>query len=159
MIAVPSFFTYARASFGVYFPNKWISSYHMYIASAIMFAGYYSFYRAASGDPGILRTNHDVKLAKRKFKFDEVMFKKDNVCETCKIEKPARSKHCAVCNVCVEKFDHHCIWLNNCVGRKNYKWFLGFLISHVAILTYGAVAGLMVFILEKRKIDDAGMLF
>jgi palmitoyltransferase len=37
----------------------------------------------------------------------------------------AASKHCRLCNKCVERFDHHCKWLNNCIGRHNYKAFLG----------------------------------
>ncbi|CAG9324995.1 unnamed protein product [Blepharisma stoltei] len=34
------------------------------------------------------------------------------------------TKHCATCLRCVDRFDHHCKWLNNCVGRKNYKIFI-----------------------------------
>jgi hypothetical protein len=32
------------------------------------------------------------------------------------------------CNRCTQNFDHHCKYLNNCVGGKNYELFLRILI-------------------------------
>lgn len=48
-------------------------------------------------------------------------------CEKCVHIKPDRCHHCSVCGVCVLKMDHHCPWVNNCVGFTNYKFFLLFL--------------------------------
>jgi hypothetical protein len=39
------------------------------------------------------------------------------------------------CNKCVDTFDHHCPWLNTCVGRKNYPHFIGLLCSVFALTT------------------------
>lgn len=49
-------------------------------------------------------------------------------CDYCKHFKPKRTHHCRQCGECVLKMDHHCNWLYNCIGLKNYKFFLVFLI-------------------------------
>jgi len=43
-----------------------------------------------------------------------------------KIVKPARSKHCEICHKCVMVYDHHCPWINNCVGAKWDIWSIYF---------------------------------
>ncbi|KAK5137240.1 hypothetical protein LTR08_000210 [Meristemomyces frigidus] len=49
-------------------------------------------------------------------------------CKKCLCVKPDRTHHCSTCGQCVLKMDHHCPWLATCVGLRNYKPFLLFLI-------------------------------
>ena len=53
----------------------------------------------------------------------------DKTCEKCGNRwKPPRAYHCSTCDRCVFKMDHHCVWINNCVGAGNAKYFLQFVV-------------------------------
>lgn len=63
-------------------------------------------------------------------------------CHLCNITiRSKRTKHCSICNKCVERFDHHCKWLNNCIGGRNYPAFIVYLLSTIgASLTVVAIS-------------------
>ena len=72
-----------------------------------------------------------------------------------KVLKTERSKHCDICNKCISVYDHHCPWINNCVGSNNYFLFYYFLISMLLEMTFMIALHTMSkfsnFILRPRK--------
>lgn len=71
--------------------------------------------------------------------YDEIIFHSNLNCRTCQILKPARSRHCPVCQYCIIMADHHCIWLNTCIGLGNYKEFYTFLLANCIVVCYAAI--------------------
>lgn len=63
------------------------------------------------------------------------------MCFTCKNKIPKRGYHCDTCGVCIEQYDHHCTWINNCVGKRNIARFIIFIVMLVISLGFiGLVA-------------------
>ncbi|KAG6467168.1 hypothetical protein ZIOFF_075036 [Zingiber officinale] len=65
------------------------------------------------------------------------------------------SKHCRSCDKCVDGFDHHCRWLNNCVGRKNYNSFIALMATSLIWLAIECGVGITVLVL--CFVDKKGM--
>ncbi|CAG8480238.1 4766_t:CDS:2 [Paraglomus brasilianum] len=116
-------------------PGPYLSRIHLYTSNLIIIFTYATMFIASRSDPGRV-TRENVFKACKAFQYDLVLFEPKQ-CRTCLIQKPARSKHCSLCNVCVAKCDHHCAWINNCVGLKNYRYFLLFLYATIQICFYG----------------------
>ncbi|KAJ2715106.1 Eukaryotic peptide chain release factor GTP-binding subunit [Coemansia spiralis] len=76
-------------------------------------------------------------------------------CNTCRIYRPPRASHCRFCDNCVENSDHHCVWLNACVGRRNYRYFYSFLAALTLMALYIMAFCLVRLILPLRRPQDA----
>ncbi|XP_055903075.1 palmitoyltransferase ZDHHC16 [Eupeodes corollae] len=59
---------------------------------------------------------------------DSVLVESVSMCKKCIAPKPPRAHHCSVCRKCVLKMDHHCPWLNNCVGYANHRYFFLYMV-------------------------------
>jgi hypothetical protein len=131
-----------------YIPGPFVPSYHRITLTAMVFYTLAHWLYTCTTDPGVI-TSKTIDQYLRVFPYDGILYSKKN-CPTCGIVKPARSKHCRICNRCVARFDHHCGWINNDVGHKNLKHFLlfllntGFLCLYGAYLTFQIVRGLIV---------------
>jgi hypothetical protein len=57
-------------------------------------------------------------------------------CESCLIVASIPSKHCKLCESCCSKFDHHCLFINKCVGLKNHRPFMLFVMFTISCTVY-----------------------
>ena len=69
-------------------------------------------------DPGYLKKDPKMDFVKL---LDQLCA--TSLCPECKIIRTPRSRHCSFCDRCVDRYDHHCPWVDNCIGKGNFAQF------------------------------------
>ena len=118
------------------------------IISGLFLAIFFSI--ASQSEPGFLRrTLPFIDLLKEVHPCE--------MCPDCQVLRSLRSKHCAICKRCVERFDHHCPWLNNCVGVNNHNSYLAFL-YFLSLFLILSVASAVLSIMDPDEVSDDHVL-
>ncbi|KAK2766455.1 palmitoyltransferase swf1 [Colletotrichum kahawae] len=126
----------------LFLPTAWpqISTFHKVAGCIAIFLPYLFLYLSVMTDPGyITHENHAYYMSL--YPYDWSIFFPGHECKTCGFLKPPRSKHCSICKRCIAKLDHHCIFINGCVGYKNHHYFLLLLATTALLTSYGGFLG------------------
>lgn len=158
------------ASPSVYFLLNNANPAPLVIEALLLICSQYFMYCTACTEPGYLlkQTNgiakgpinapiitEDYEKDNRTFNFVYgSTIRRVKYCPTCHIWRPPRTSHCPSCQHCVQKFDHHCPWIGNCVGKRNYRYFLSFLMFTFLMIIWTWAFSIAQIVIMSSDIKD-----
>lgn len=133
-------------------PTWWA---YMTVHLGVTVIGFYFFLRTSLVDPIhpnvlVARENaHKAQCAAsegRFMRYETLGPDSGKLCRPCEVHRETTTKHCNICGKCVVLFDHHCLFLNTCVGGINYKNFFILVSLVMAVTTFQIWAAIYIFL-------------
>ena len=117
------------ASMYFFFTELYSPFWQKFLYLSFAFMVYFYFNRCALINPGIVQSKNHAADS-------------NGFCSICKVYFNTNNnvEHCNMCGICVEKMDHHCIWVGKCVGKNNKFSFyamlasIGFIYAYIIII-------------------------
>ena len=117
----------------------------IFIILSIIFM--FDFVYIMNSDSGIIKDKKNETLLELVEKNENIK----NLCPYCMVDKKTYSKHCFLCNRCIEVYDHHCHWINNCIGAGNKKKSICFLCVLLSIIIIDYFVSLSVLVMPMTE--------
>ena len=157
----------------------WSGGVWSYINMTILHSGLllslYSFIRATFSNPGMVALSN-VKIDFSDFPSrgrgypnsypsqssgEESHESQENwvMCKSCETYKPPQAEHCRKCKRCIKRRDHHCVWINNCVGERNKKFLVLFCFYTTLLCFYSFVFSLISWFLNRHSMQTVDTVF
>mmetsp|Transcript_17121 Transcript_17121/g.28879 ORF Transcript_17121/g.28879 Transcript_17121/m.28879 type:complete len:326 (+) Transcript_17121:2768-3745(+) len=108
-------------------------------------------------DPGYLKNRSQIDFMQRLKIFDS-----SQLCPECETIRTSRSRHCIICHRCVDRYDHHCPWINNCVGVRNHNVFLLYILCQFVSVIITCSLGVLIlveYIEEPQATYESSLLY
>ena len=100
-----------KTNFNTGIPLKMYGFYFFVACNSLHIIQLFTYLRCIFTDPGIMKPGQEP--------ITKSLNVKHVVCEKSKVWKPQRAHYSRDMQCCVFKLDHHCPWINNCVGHRN----------------------------------------
>ncbi|XP_077985052.1 palmitoyltransferase ZDHHC3-like [Glandiceps talaboti] len=129
------------------------------IFNVLIFLMLMSHARAVFSDPGIVPLPStgidfsDIRAGQVPKKIFDKEGESWTVCQRCETYRPPRAHHCRICRRCIRKMDHHCPWINNCVGEFNQKYFIQFLFYVGVCSVYAVVLVVITWMVDCKECE------
>ncbi|CAH1098692.1 unnamed protein product [Psylliodes chrysocephalus] len=157
--------TYMAVFYADYVIIKWVvlqtmldslwGTFNVVMFNTIIFLLIISHIKAVVTDPGTVPLlQMEVDFSNMVSSDSRCEFVNWTVCLRCETYRPPRAHHCRICQRCIRRMDHHCPWINNCVGERNQKFFIQFLVYVGVLSVYSATLVAVSWIKECKECSN-----